>query len=102
MVTSSPPTPLTITIEYKPYTSYQICFQFRFVRFLWLQQGYCMFKWLISEAYLTPHQKLRIGDAMAKAIPGTRHDPEIDGCIIMGRVDCTEEVDLCRSYMQSH
>ncbi|CAI9295218.1 unnamed protein product [Lactuca saligna] len=25
-----------------------------------------------------------------------RHDPEIDGRIIMGRVDCTEEVDLCR------
>ncbi|KAL4554049.1 hypothetical protein LXL04_037494 [Taraxacum kok-saghyz] len=27
-----------------------------------------------------------------------RHDPEIDGRIIMGRVDCTEEVDLCRRH----
>lgn len=27
-----------------------------------------------------------------------RHDPEVDGRIIMGRVDCTEEVDLCRRH----
>ncbi|XP_071725815.1 protein disulfide isomerase-like 5-4 isoform X1 [Rutidosis leptorrhynchoides] len=27
-----------------------------------------------------------------------RHDPEVDGRIIMGKVDCTEEVDLCRSH----
>ncbi|KAL2245340.1 UNVERIFIED_CONTAM: Protein disulfide isomerase-like 5-4 [Sesamum indicum] len=25
-----------------------------------------------------------------------RYDPEIDGRILMGKVDCTEEVDLCR------
>ncbi|XP_073281308.1 protein disulfide isomerase-like 5-4 [Primulina huaijiensis] len=25
-----------------------------------------------------------------------RYDPEIDGRIIMGKVDCTEEIDLCR------
>lgn len=25
-----------------------------------------------------------------------RYDPEIDGRILMGKVDCTEEVDLCK------
>ncbi|PIN22357.1 COPII vesicle protein [Handroanthus impetiginosus] len=27
-----------------------------------------------------------------------RYDPEIDGRILMGKVDCTEEVDLCRRH----
>ncbi|KAF2285819.1 hypothetical protein GH714_008254 [Hevea brasiliensis] len=27
-----------------------------------------------------------------------RYDPELDGRIILGRVDCTEEVDLCRRH----
>ncbi|KAL7594606.1 uncharacterized protein LOC111877581 [Lactuca sativa] len=36
-----------------------ICFQFCSVRFLWLQQGYCMLKWLMSETYLTPYQNSR-------------------------------------------
>ncbi|KAK6154408.1 hypothetical protein DH2020_008656 [Rehmannia glutinosa] len=27
-----------------------------------------------------------------------RYDPEIDGRILMGKVDCTEETDLCRRY----
>jgi hypothetical protein len=25
-----------------------------------------------------------------------RYDPEMDGRILLGKVDCTEEVDLCR------
>lgn len=28
-----------------------------------------------------------------------RYDPEIDGRILMGKVDCTEEVDLCKRYL---
>lgn len=27
-----------------------------------------------------------------------RHDPEADGRILMGKVDCTEQVDLCRRH----
>ncbi|KAM7504143.1 hypothetical protein LguiB_003047 [Lonicera macranthoides] len=27
-----------------------------------------------------------------------RYDPEMDGRILLGKVDCTEEVDLCRSH----
>ncbi|XP_076918511.1 protein disulfide isomerase-like 5-4 [Bidens hawaiensis] len=34
----------------------------------------------------------------AAAIIRERHDPEVDGRIIMGKVDCTEEVDLCRNH----
>lgn len=32
-----------------------------------------------------------------------RYDPEIDGRILMGKVDCTEEVDLCkRNHIQGY
>lgn len=34
----------------------------------------------------------------AAKIMRERHDPEVDGRIIMGKVDCTEEVDLCRRH----
>lgn len=27
-----------------------------------------------------------------------RYDPEFDGRILLGKVDCTEEVELCRRY----
>jgi hypothetical protein len=27
-----------------------------------------------------------------------RYDPEIDGRILLAKVDCTEEGDLCRRY----
>ncbi|XP_074290490.1 protein disulfide-isomerase 5-4-like isoform X2 [Silene latifolia] len=32
----------------------------------------------------------------AAAIIKERHDPEADGRILLGKVDCTEQVDLCR------
>lgn len=28
----------------------------------------------------------------------SRYDPEMDGRILLGKVDCTEEFDLCRRY----
>ncbi|KAJ9562614.1 hypothetical protein OSB04_007774 [Centaurea solstitialis] len=34
----------------------------------------------------------------AAKIMRERHDPEVDGRIIMGKVDCTEEADLCRRH----
>ncbi len=27
-----------------------------------------------------------------------RYDPELDGRILLGKVDCTQEPDLCRRY----
>ncbi|KAL9453244.1 hypothetical protein AB3S75_008945 [Citrus x aurantiifolia] len=27
-----------------------------------------------------------------------RYDPEMDGCILLAKVDCTEEVELCRRH----
>lgn len=30
-----------------------------------------------------------------------RHDPEADGRILMGKVDCTVQVDLCRRYFST-
>lgn len=28
-----------------------------------------------------------------------RYDPEMDGRIILAKVDCTEEIDLCRRFV---
>lgn len=28
-----------------------------------------------------------------------RYDPEMDGRILLGKVDCTEEADLCRRFV---
>ncbi|KAI3778135.1 hypothetical protein L2E82_07180 [Cichorium intybus] len=40
-----------------------------------------------------------IEEIYSVGITDQRHAPEVDGRIIMGRVDCTEEVDLCKTLV---
>uniref|UniRef100_A0A0R0H5U3 Thioredoxin domain-containing protein n=1 Tax=Glycine max TaxID=3847 RepID=A0A0R0H5U3_SOYBN len=43
-------------------------------------------------------QRLKPSWEKAAKIIKERYDPEMDGRIILGRVDCTEDGDLCRSH----
>ncbi|KAL1346041.1 hypothetical protein AAHE18_08G160400 [Arachis hypogaea] len=43
-------------------------------------------------------QRLKPSWEKAAKIIKERYDPEIDGRIVLGKVDCTEEGDLCRSH----
>jgi thiol-disulfide isomerase/thioredoxin len=43
-------------------------------------------------------QRLKPSWEKAAKIIRERYDPEIDGRILLGKVDCTEEADLCRSH----
>ena len=35
---------------------------------------------------------------ISPVLNASRYDPEMDGRILLGKVDCTEEVELCRRY----
>ncbi|KAL9322352.1 hypothetical protein ACSQ67_010405 [Phaseolus vulgaris] len=55
-----------------------------------------------TEAYMIWHSKVRPSWEKASKIIKERYDPETDGRIVMGRVDCTQNGELCRRTDHGH